>query len=261
MVDWIEVSLVVSASVLLAAWLLHSLLDLVLHRTLFSQDDEPHARRLFADLASGVIFAVAFVGIMDTVFEIKMSAVLVTSGVLAIVLGLAFRSTLGDVLSGIAINIDRPFGAGDWIAMVPDIEGEVVQINWRATCLRTWLGVLILVPNSIIARSVVANHSRWVRLHRSAVQLQIDHAYAPVRVLALHEGAANATPDAAAPLGAHASALGFRESEVTYQVAFSVASLARVPATRSALHVDGVLAGSRTTDVRLLAPVAANPTT
>lgn len=246
----------------LGAWLLNSLLDLVLRRTLFPQDDEPHARRLFADLASGVIYVVAFVGVMDTVFQIQMSAVLATSGVLAIVLGLAFQSTLGDVLSGLAINIDRPFGAGDWIAVAPDIEGEVVQINWRATRLRTWLGVLVVIPNSVIARSVVANHTRLARLHRCAIQLQIDHAHAPARVLALLEAAANATSEAVSPPDARASALGFRESQVTYQVAFNVTSFAVVPATRSALvgriaaalQADGVPIGTLVSDLRLVTP-------
>lgn len=249
----------------LGAWLLNSLLGLVLRRTLFPQDDEPHARRLFADLASGVIYVIAFIGIMDTVFQKQMSALLATSGVLAIVLGFALQSTLGDVLSGLAINIDRPFGAGDWITLAPDIEGEVVQINWRSTRLRTWLGVLVVIPNSAIAKAVVANHTRLSRIHRCVVLLQIDQSFAPARVLPLLEAAANATTDASPPLGATASALGFRESQVTYQLAFTVASFAGVPALRSALvqrlaaalHEGGIPLGALVTDVRLVEPVAA----
>ena len=76
---------------LLGAWLVKSLFDLVLRRTIFPDDNVPHARRLFADLASGLIYVVAFVGIMDTVFKQPLSGVLATSGVLAIILGLALR--------------------------------------------------------------------------------------------------------------------------------------------------------------------------
>jgi hypothetical protein len=54
---------------ILGAWLFKSLLDLVLRRTLFPDNDEPHARRLFADLASGLIYILAFVGIVGTVFK------------------------------------------------------------------------------------------------------------------------------------------------------------------------------------------------
>jgi hypothetical protein len=109
---------------LLGAWLAKSLLDLVLRRTVFPDDNEPHARRLFADLVSALIYVVAFVGIMDRVFKQPLSGVLATSGVLAIVLGLALQSTLADVFSGLAINIDRAFAAGDWIAVPDRIAGS-----------------------------------------------------------------------------------------------------------------------------------------
>jgi hypothetical protein len=96
------------------AWLCKSLFELVLSRTLFPDNDKPHARRLFADLASGLIYVTAFVGI---VFKEPVSTFLATSGVVAIVLGLALQNTLGDVFAGLDINIERPFSAGDWITL------------------------------------------------------------------------------------------------------------------------------------------------
>ena len=101
----------------LGAWLIKSLLDLVLRRTIFPDNDEPHARRLFADLAAMLIYVLAFFGMLGSVFHQPISTFLATSGVLAIILGLALQNTLGDVLAGLAINIERPFGAGDWIAV------------------------------------------------------------------------------------------------------------------------------------------------
>lgn len=124
---------------ILGAWLVRSLLTRILRRTLFPNDNQPHARRLFADLASGLVYVVAFVGIVDTVIKQPISAVLATSGVLAIVLGLALQNTLADVFSGLAINVERSFGAGDWITMSDHVEGQVIEINWplQAARLRT----------------------------------------------------------------------------------------------------------------------------
>jgi small-conductance mechanosensitive channel len=118
---------------ILSAWLIKSLLALILRRTFFPNDYRPHARRLFADLATGLVYVVAFVGIMDTVLKQPISALLATSGVLAIVQGLALQNTLADVFSGLAINIERPFGAGDWITLNDGVEGQIFEINWRAT--------------------------------------------------------------------------------------------------------------------------------
>ena len=123
----------------LGAWLLKNLLDLVLRRTFFPDNDEPHARRLFADLASVFIYVLALIGIIDTVFKESVSTILATSGVLALVFGLALQNSLRDVFSGLAINIERPFGAGDWISISDQAVGQVMQVNWRATRLRTWV--------------------------------------------------------------------------------------------------------------------------
>jgi small-conductance mechanosensitive channel len=249
----------------LGAWLLNSVLGLVLRRTLFPRDDEPHARRLFADLASGVIYVVAFVGIIETVFRQPMSAVLATSGVVALVLGFALQSTLADVLSGLAINIDRPFGAGDWIEVAPDIEGEVVEINWRSTRLRTWLSELIVIPNSVVAKSVVTNHSRLVHKHRCAVRVRVDHTIAPALVLRVLEEAGNAPTVPATRPDARAYAMEFGKSLVTYELNFIVEGFAHATAARSAVIVRVAEAlrshampiGISVTDVRILRQDAA----
>ena len=55
------------------------------------------------------------------------SVLLLISGVFAIVLGLALQNTLADVFSGLAINMERPFQAGDWITVKDGVEGQVVS--------------------------------------------------------------------------------------------------------------------------------------
>ncbi len=134
---------------ILGAWLVSSVLDLILRRTMFPDDNEPHAKRLFADLATVLVYVVAMAGIMDTVFKQPLSALLATSGVLAIVLGLALQTTLADVFSGLAINIERPFGAGDWITLNGGVEGQVIQINWRATHLKTSANEMTVIAHAV----------------------------------------------------------------------------------------------------------------
>lgn len=167
----------------LGAWLLKSLFDLALRRTFFPDNDKPHARRLFADLASGLIYVLAVVGIVGTVFNEPISTFLATSGVVAIVLGLALQNTLGDVLAGLAINIERPFGAGDWITLENQVSGQVMQVNWRATRVKTWAHDLVIIPNSTVTKAIVTNHSLPKGPHRCIVAVKVDFAVAPARVI------------------------------------------------------------------------------
>ena len=187
----------------LGAWLIRSLLTLFLRRTIFPNDYLPHSRRLFADLASGMVYIIAFVGIMDTVLKQPISAFLATSGVLAIVLGLALQNTLADVFSGLAINIERPFGAGDWITLNDNVEGQIIEIDWRATRIRTVVNDMVVIPNSVIAKAMVTNHRKLNQPYLSSFAINIDSSVAASRVIKVLESAAGGTPGTCGRRQAH----------------------------------------------------------
>ena len=50
-------------------------------------------------------------------FQLSLQGLLATSGIIAIVLGLALQSTLGDVFSGISLSIEKPYRIGDEILL------------------------------------------------------------------------------------------------------------------------------------------------
>ncbi|MEP6783322.1 MAG: mechanosensitive ion channel domain-containing protein, partial [Acidobacteriota bacterium] len=60
---------------------------------------------------------------------------LTTSAVGAVVVGFALQDTLGNLFSGLAIQIEKPFRVGHWV-QIGEREGQVQEITWRATKLR-----------------------------------------------------------------------------------------------------------------------------
>lgn len=244
----------------LGAWLIRSLLTLILRRTIFPDDYQPHARRLFADLASGMLYIVAFVGIMDTVLKQPIAAFLATSGVLAIVLGLALQNTLADVFSGLAINIERPFGAGDWITMNDNVEGQIIEIDWRATRIRTFANDMVVIPNSVIAKAIVTNHRQLNEPHISSLSLKIDASLSPAKVIKALESAASAIPGVAAGNKPAAYACGFADSLVIYKLYFAVENFILTSEVLSqvtirvtdTLRSAGIQIGAPPTDIRII---------
>jgi small-conductance mechanosensitive channel len=216
-----------------------------LRRTVFPDDDQPHARRLFADLASALIYAVAFAGVMDTVLNKPISAVVATSGVLAIVLGLAIQNTLADVFSGLAINIERPFGAGDWITLNGGVEGQVVEINWRASRVRTAANTLVVIPNSIAAKAIVTNHSRLRDPVVCAIRIGIDHKVPPARVIDALQIAACRSAGLASGTRPQACACAFFDALITYELTFAVDDFLKTAGVQSVVigHVADAFRG------------------
>ena len=245
---------------IVGAWLLKGSLDLVLSRTLFPNDNQPHSRRLFADLASGFIYVIAVIGIMDTVLKVPITTVLATSGVLAIVLGLALQTTLADVFSGLALNIERPFRAGEWITVNTLAEGRVLEINWRATRIRTASNDLIVIPNSVIAKAVVTTHRHFNEPLWQTVSLSVDHTVPTRQVIDVLQSAALGSPGMPAGSVPQATARAFVGELVAYDLTFAIDDFANVPIVQSAviervadaLVKRGIRIGHAVTDVRLV---------
>ncbi len=223
-----------------------------------------HARRLFADLASAFIYVVAFVGIMDTVLKEPVGALLATSGVLAIVLGLALQNTLADVFSGLAINIEHPFAAGDWITMNDDAEGRVIEINWRATRIRTSSNDMIVIPNSVIAKAIVTNHRKLNEPYVHSLSLAVGQTVPPALVIKTLQSAASTSSSIVPGSTPTAYACGLSDALVDYELCFAVDDFAHTADVKSeiirrvidALQIEGIQVGTPPANVGLIGNVA-----
>ena len=91
-----------------AAWFLVGLL-----RAFAVSEHRPREGKLIQDLLAGLAYLAAIFAIISNVFDLPITGLLATSGVIAIVLGLALQSTLGDLFSGIVLNFSRPYRPGD----------------------------------------------------------------------------------------------------------------------------------------------------
>lgn len=105
-------------------------------------------------LAVGLVYVALMLlglGLLLWLQGYSFTGVWVSTGVAAAVLGLALQRTLGDLFSGIAIGIERPFKLGDWVEMRDGTVGQVIDLNWRATWLRGWDNATHVIPNSQMA--------------------------------------------------------------------------------------------------------------
>jgi len=144
--------------------------------------------RLLKDVVGAVIYLIAITGIVAYVFQESVTGIWATSGVVGIVLGFALRSLISDVFTGLAINIDRPYQIGDWIMMHMRqrdlaVIGNVIEINWRTTRLRTAQGNLVVVPNSVMGTTVVTNFMKPEPESRLELYFQFDLGVPSERVL------------------------------------------------------------------------------
>ena len=157
-----------------AAW---SLISVV--RVFLIFERQPREGRLLQDLVVGVIYVGAILSVIAYVFNAPVGTLIATSGVFAIILGLALQSTLSDVFSGIALNLARPYRIGDWISLSGGMEGKVIETNWRATHLLNGANDLVVVPNSDLAKARLINLSSPERSHGVTLAVRFQPTTTP----------------------------------------------------------------------------------
>jgi len=122
------------------------------------------------------LFAIVSTFVLDEKF-------LTTSAVGAVVVGFALQDTLGNFFAGLAIQVEKPFRVGHWISIGGN-EGQVEEVTWRATKLRTKDGQFLIVPNSIISKDAILNYSEPMIPTRLEVEVGASYLTPPNEVRA-----------------------------------------------------------------------------
>ena len=175
-----------------------------------------HASDRFPAIVQDVLVLVLF-AVIGTV--ILREQLLTTSAVGAVVVGFALQDTLGNFIAGVAIQIERPFRVGQWVEF-GDREGQVQEITWRATKLRTKAGQFLIVPNNLIAKDPVLNYSEPTIPTRIDVEVPASCNTPPNEVKhAILEAIAN-SPHAMKAPPPQVTISGFGASSVDYLAQF-----------------------------------------
>jgi branched-chain amino acid transport system substrate-binding protein len=137
---------------------------------------------IIVSFVSFLIYLLAFFGIIAFVFDQKITSLLATSGVFAMIIGLAVQINISNIFSGIAINIETPFKIGDWVKIGNHDAGKVLDITWRTTRLQTIDDSIMSVPNSLVSESLIHNYHYPSNVYRSWFTIHIDTSVPPEKV-------------------------------------------------------------------------------
>lgn len=161
---------------------------------------------------------------------LNISGVIATSAVLTAVIGLAFQDTLGNILGGLALQLDDSISVGDWIK-VGDLSGQVTDIRWRYTAIETRNWETVILPNSQLVKNQVmvlgrrtGEPVRW----RRWVYFNVDFRFSPSDVIdaviaAIRE---EHIPNVAATPAPNCILMDLHESYARYAVRYWLENLA-----------------------------------
>ncbi len=103
-----------------------------------------------------VVYSVTALIVLDTL-GVSISPLLGGLGITGLAVALAMQPTLSNFFAGTYVLSDGAINIGDYIELHGGPSGYVVEVGWRSTKIRTWLNNLVIIPNSVLADTIVTN--------------------------------------------------------------------------------------------------------
>ena len=113
---------------------------------------------ILGDLAVGFTYGIWLLFYLHQT-GLNLSDIVVTSSVLTAVLAFSMQDTLGNLLSGLSLQLDNSIKLGDWVE-VNEIKGRVSEVHWRYTAIETRDWEMIVIPNSLLMKNKFTIHGR-----------------------------------------------------------------------------------------------------
>ena len=137
--------------------------------------------RLARDIVRGLALIALIVAAVNQIFGVPLNSLVISSTVASAVIGLALQDLLRNVVAGIALQVERPFGPGDWL-LFDDQTAKVLEMSWRATRMVTVDNTHIIVPNANLAQAQIAYYTLSSPVQALHVQIALAPDHPPNQV-------------------------------------------------------------------------------
>lgn len=119
--------------------------------------------------------------VASTVWNVDLGKVAQALGVGSLVIALALQDTLSNLVSGFLLIFEAPFKVGDYLR-IGDVEGEVIELNWRAVRVMTGNKDVVIIPNGVLAKGSIYNYTLLNGVHGQSIMVRFSYDDAPNRV-------------------------------------------------------------------------------
>lgn len=144
----------------------------VMVRALTGPNNSAGAAQLLSKFVQALLIGLVFVFALNSL-GVAITPFLGALGIGGIAVALAVQSVLANAIASVILQIRRPFRRGDQIA-TNDLEGRVLEINFRTVRLLTFDGNDVLIPSSQVLDSPITNFTN-TPVRRSELVIGVDY--------------------------------------------------------------------------------------
>jgi len=166
--------LIVAIIIFIASFYVASLAARAVVRGLERRDRpvDPELSLLLGRLARWAIIVVGIIWALNQV-NFNVTGFVAGLGIVGFTVGFALKDVAENFVAGILLLIQQPFDIGDAIE-VNGYAGVVSDIKVRDTTMRTWDGLLVIIPNATVYTNAITNYTK---VEKRRIGLEIGVGY------------------------------------------------------------------------------------
>jgi small-conductance mechanosensitive channel len=138
---------------------------------------------IYRQLFVGGLYVILVIMVLGWLLHINVTHLLTTSAIISVVIGLALQDTLGNLFSGLALHISRPYQVGDWV-QIGKHDGKITKIDWRSLSIKTLFETTVVFPHSTVAKMEIQNYSSPSPIIARTLDIGVHYKHSPHKVQA-----------------------------------------------------------------------------
>ncbi len=201
-------------------------------------------------LLIGAIFLLVF---LRYVLKLNLATILTPSAILTAIIGLSMQDTLGNLIAGLIIQLEKPFAVNDWIE-IDGLKGQVREINWRSTKIETVDQLYVIVPNNKISSQKIINYSQPTSTVKQFLDIGVSYDVPPVKVKRAIRDILKANPHITDRDSIAVLLRQYGDSCINYQIVYTIDDTSQERAVRDDVY-SGLWYQFRKQDINIPYPI------
>ena len=187
--------------------------------------------RILIDILTFVGTLIVFIAVANRA-GFSVAGLITTSAVVTAVIGFSLQDTLGNVMGGLSVQLDKSLKVGDWITLgAGQPTGKITEIRWRYTAMETRNWDTVIIPNGTLVKSqvtILGKRTGAPLQTRRTIEFFVDFRTPPTDVIAAVEASLrrDPVPRMALEPQPHCLLHGVRDSFALYIVRYWLTDLA-----------------------------------
>lgn len=184
------------------------------------------------DIGLVLVYLIAILMVLRYQANVNLTSIITTSAVLTAVIGLALQDTLGNLISGIVLQMEKPYNIGDWVSF-DNYVGRVIGMTWKSTRIITREKEMVSIPNNTITKSHILNYTQPDPNHVATLYVGVSYKDPPNDVREVILTTISEHPSVNPFPSPEVRVIKYNDFSVDYEVRFSLSDFENEPKIKS----------------------------